>query len=90
MICQSVKHESHYASTASFEEEKVKDNASFTLTQPGKVLDLSAMLRSKKYAGRDNKEGAVKAMTLLESDGLGKLEKKEVHRGASAVKHTLF
>ena len=86
MTCQSVKHEFHYAFIGNFEEEKVKETASFTLTQPGKVLDLSAMLRSKKYTGRDNKKGAVKAMTILESHGLVKLEKKEMHRGASAVK----
>jgi len=59
--------------------------AAFTILQPGKLLDLSAMLRAKKYANRGNKERAVKAMKKLESDGLGKLLRKEMQRGASAV-----
>ena len=59
--------------------------AAFIILQPGKLLDLSALLKAKKYANQGNKERAVKAMRKLESDGLGKLVKKEMQHGASAV-----
>ena len=60
-------------------------NAAYTLTLPGRILDLSTLLSNKKYRNRGNKDGALAAMKKLESDGLGKIKKKETHRGASAV-----
>lgn len=63
------------------------NNATYTLLQPGKILDLSTMLKNKKYQNRGQKEGAVKAMKKLEADGLGRLKTKELHRGAAAVSH---
>lgn len=63
------------------------NNATYTLLQPGKILDLSSILKNKKYQNRGHKEGAVKAMKKLEADGLGTLKKKELHCGAAAVSH---
>jgi len=68
----------------------VVSTAAFTILQPGKLLDLSAMLRAKKYANRGNKERAIKAMDKLESDGLGKLLRKEMQHGASAVSSSVM
>ena len=68
-------------------DDSLINNAAYTLLQPGKVLDLSIMLKNKKYQNRGQKEGAVKAMKKLEADGFGVLKKKEMHRGTSAVSH---
>ncbi len=55
-----------------------KSNEAFCLTLTGEQLDLSALLKDKKFRGRGNKEGALKAMRALQEDGLGKLEEKQV------------
>ena len=68
-------------------DDSLINNAAYTLLQSGKVLDLSTMLKNKKYQNRGQKEGAVKAMKKLEADGFGVLKKKEMHRGTSAVSH---
>ena len=49
------------------------------LTVPGAVLDLSALLKDKKFRNRGNREGALKAMKILQDEGLGKLEEKRTH-----------
>lgn len=69
------------------EDDDVMRNAAFTILQLGKVLDLSVMLKNKKYQNCGQKEGAVNAMKRLEADGLGTLQKKDMHRRASAVSH---
>ena len=64
-------------------------NAAFTLLLPGRALDLSNLLANKKFRPQGTKDGALAAMKKLESSGLGKIKKKEAHRGASAVRvHT--
>ena len=60
-------------------------NAAYTLTLPGRILDLSNLLSNKKYRNQGNKDGALAAMKKLEIDGLGKIKKKETYRAASAV-----
>ena len=62
------------------EESKVQmpsSNEALCLTLPGNQLDLSALLKDKKFRGRGNKEGALQAMRILEEDELGKLEEKQ-------------
>lgn len=54
-----------------------KSNEALCLTLPGNELDLSALLKDKKFRGRGNKEGALQAMRILEEDELGKLEEKQ-------------
>lgn len=54
-----------------------KSNEALCLTLPGSELNLSALLKDKKFRGRGNKEGALQAMRILEEDELGKLEEKQ-------------
>lgn len=54
-----------------------RSNESFCLTLPGIYLDLSVLLKDKKFRGRGNKEGALYAMRNLVKEGLGKLEEKQ-------------
>ena len=54
-----------------------KSNEGLCLTLPGNELDLSALLKDKKFRGRGNKEGALQVMRILEEDELGKLEEKQ-------------
>lgn len=56
-----------------------KSNEALCLTLPGAVLDLSALLKDKKFRNRGNREGALKAMKILQDEGLGKLEEKRTH-----------
>ena len=70
--------------TGDYDSSKMS-NAAYTLALPGRILDLSTLLSNKKYRNRGNKDGALAAMKKLENDGLGKIKKKEAHRGASAV-----
>lgn len=52
-------------------------NEALCLTLPGNPLDLSALLKNKKFKGkRGNKEGALRSMRILEDAGLGKLKEK--------------
>ena len=76
----------NFSYTGDFDDSLI-NNGAYTLLLPGKVLDLSTMLKNKKYQNRGQKEGAVKAMNKLEADGLGELKRKEMHRGTSAVSH---
>lgn len=51
-----------------------KSSEALCLTLPGKQLDLSALLKEKKFRGLGNKEDAFHTMRILEEDELGKLE----------------
>jgi len=50
-----------------------ESNASYVLTLPGSVMDLTALLNKKKFRGRGNKEGAIRVFHLLQQDKLGQL-----------------
>ena len=50
-----------------------KSNEALCFTLPGNQLDLSALLKDKKFRVRRSKEGALQAMRILEEDELGKL-----------------
>ena len=54
-----------------------KSNEALCFTLPGSELNLSALLKDKKFRGRGNKEGALQAMRILEEDERGKLEEKQ-------------
>ena len=56
--------------------------ASYCLLLTGKTLHISALLTAKKLG---NKEGAVRAIRLLESAGLGEVEEIKPQRGATMV-----
>ena len=70
--------------TGDYDSRRIS-NATYTLALPGRILDLSTLLSNKKYRNQGNKVGALAAKKKLENDGLGKIKKKEAHRGASAV-----
>lgn len=47
-------------------------NAAYCLLLPGCKLHLTPLLAAKKFRGRGNKDGALRALQLLEKEGLGK------------------
>ena len=51
-----------------------KSNEAFCLMLQGKQLNLSTLLKEKKFRQRGHKEGALRAMHNLEDDELGRLE----------------
>ena len=57
----------------------------YTLLQPGEKLDISALVKAKKYKGRGNKAGAVEACKELQEKGFGKLLELGSSRGTSMV-----
>lgn len=64
-----------------------KSTEGFCLTLPGKQLDVSMLLKEKKFRGKGNEEGALTAMRVLEEDGQGRLEEKQT-KGSVKVVHT--
>jgi len=59
--------------------------ASYCLLLPGTILNLSSLLAQKKFRYKGGKEGALAAMKVLASEGLGKLIPKNAHRGTAVV-----
>ena len=47
--------------------------AGFCLTLPGKTLYLTPLLTAKKFRGRGNKEGALRAFYQLEEEDFGRV-----------------
>ena len=69
--------------------KKLSDEA-FTLTLPGKVLNVSTLVNEdKKYRHRGNRDGALKAMHKLQDDDLGVLKEKK-NKGTVKVMYRLF
>ena len=48
--------------------------AAYCLLLPGKTLHISALLTAKTFRDKGNKEGAVRAINLLESAGLEEIK----------------
>lgn len=59
--------------------------ASYCLLLPGKTLHISALLLAKHFRKRGNKDGAVRAIKLLQSAELGTVVESKQQRGAYAV-----
>ena len=59
--------------------------ATFCLLLPGKILYISALLASKRFRDKGNKDGAVRAIKMLEEAGLGRVLEDKPPRGASIV-----
>lgn len=57
----------------------------YTLLQAGKKLDISALVKAKKYKGRGNKAAAVEACKKLQEKGFGELCELGSSRGTSMV-----
>ena len=62
-----------------------KQVASFCLTIPGKVLHISTLLAKKFFRNRGNKDGAVRAIKILEKGGLGTVYEDKPVSGTTVV-----
>ena len=59
--------------------------ATFCLLLPGKILNISALLASKVFRDKGNKDGAVRAIKMLEEAGIGRVIEDKPPRGATVV-----
>jgi len=64
--------------------------ATYCLLLPGKVLHLSALLAAKRFRDKGNKEGAVRAMKVLQEAGLGEVMECKPARGTAMVSACLL
>ena len=62
----------------------------YTLQQPGEKLDISILVKAKKYKGRGNKAVAVEACKKLQEKGFGILRELGSSRGTSMVSKWLL
>jgi len=67
-----------------------ESNASYVLTLPGSVMDLTALLNNKKFHGRGNKEGAIRVFQLLQQDKLGQLEARRGRNSKVSISKYAF
>lgn len=72
-------------STAGPSGSQDRSVATYCLLLPGKILHISALLAAKRFRDKGNKEGAVRAIKILEEAGLGKVEEQKQTRGTSMV-----
>ena len=68
---------------------QLHDTASFILTLPGKILDISALNSQHKFRDRGKKQGAVDAIEHLEEAGLGIVHRERATRGTALVSITI-
>ena len=64
-----------------------KENAAYCLTIPGKKLYIQPLLAMKRFRYRGNKRGAIRAIYLLEKDGLAKVIELTNSKGTTVVSH---
>ena len=55
------------------------------ILQPGKKLDISALIKAKRFKDKGNKSGAVAACIKLQNKGLGALHELGKRHGTSMV-----
>ena len=89
LCCTSWKHtilfviaSQHVASGSISQDREV---AAFCLLLPGKMLYISALLATKRFRYKGNKEGAVRAIKMLEEAGIGRVIEDKPPRGATMV-----
>ena len=61
------------------------DITGFTLLLPGKVIDITAVCKAKKFKDKGNKPAAIEACRRLETEGLGTLCELGSSRGTAMV-----
>ena len=66
-------------------KDEVTKTATYVLTLPGKVLDISELNSKHKFRKYGNKPRAVAAIKQLEGKGLGEVIEKKCTRGAPLV-----
>ena len=67
------------------EEDHVAQTAAYCLLLTDPQLHLTPLLANKKFRGRGNKEGVIKAFEFLQKQGLGVLKESVAARGTSKV-----
>ena len=67
------------------EQQDNVDITGYTLPLPGKRLDISAIVKAKKFKNKGNKPAALDACKKLEEAGLGNLQELGKSRGTSMV-----
>ena len=67
------------------EEEEDVDTCAYCLLLPGKILNLSYLLRLKKFRKKGNKDGAVTAFYQLQEAELGRVIEIGGSSGAATV-----
>lgn len=71
------------------DDDKAEVPIGFTLLQPGGTLDISTLVKSRKYKDRGNKTGLVKACKRLQEMGLGELCELGSTRGTPMVRSAI-
>ena len=64
---------------------EARQSAELSLTLPGKVLNMSALIHQKKFRNTGNKTGALKGWEMLQSDGIGRIHEQKAIRGTDKV-----
>ena len=60
-------------------------SAALSLTLPGKVLNMSALVYQKKFRYAGNKSGGLRGWEMLQSAGLGEIHEEKAARGTDKV-----
>jgi len=60
-------------------------SAELSLTLPGNVLNMSALIHQKKFRNTGNKTGALKGWKMLENEGVGMIYEQKAIRGTDKV-----
>ena len=77
LVCSCIYYPLGASIKSTFKVVGGKTTEAFCLTLPGAHLDLSVLLKEKKFRGKGNKEGALQAMRNLQENGLRQLKEKE-------------
>ena len=60
-------------------------SAALSLTLPGSILNMSALIYLKKFRYAGNKNGGLRGWEMLQSAGLGEIKEKKAARGTDKV-----
>ena len=81
----------HNTTSAQHQEEddaadkQALQSAEVSLTLPGKILNMSALIFQKKFRYTGNKVGALKGWEMLQNDGIGQIHEQKAIRGTDKV-----
>ena len=73
---------SYNTTSAQHQEDDAADKqalqcAEVSLTLPGKILNMSALIFQKKFRYTGNKVGALKGWEMLQNDGIGQMHEQK-------------
>ena len=64
---------------------EVRQSAELSLTLPGNILNMSALVHQKKFRNTGNKTGATKGWKMLQDEGIGMIHEQKAIRGTDKV-----